>query len=260
MSAIDWVSLSATLAAGFLGSAHCMGMCGVVMSAGQPTKSKVEIQGTRITPIARRLSSLLSFNAGRIASYALAGAMLGSLGNALVSQTIFASTMSLRTSLFVLGQVFVIAMALYVIGNTRMVMALEALGSRAWRWIQPYAARQLATNTMSLGNARTQFTLGLLWGWIPCGLVYAMLALALASQSALSGALTMIAFGLGTLPAMLLVGVTVARVREVLRNKVVRGTIASVFIAIAGLNLMHVAGFSKLSAYATLCKIAGFAP
>ena len=66
------------------------------------------------------------------------------------------------------------------------------------------------------------FPLGLLWGWLPCGLVYSALVTALASGSAASGALMMLAFGLGTLPNLLLAGLLAARLKAYAAKPAVR--------------------------------------
>jgi len=64
--------------------------------------------------------------------------------------------------------------------------------------------------------------LGLLWGWLPCGLVYSVLVAALATGSALEGGALMLAFGLGTLPALLAMGMAAVRLKRFLQHLWVR--------------------------------------
>lgn len=96
---------------------------------------------------------------------------------------------------------FVIALGLYLGDWWRGLAAFERLGSKLWRYLQPLGRRFLPVTRW-----RGAFAVGLLWGWLPCGLVYAALALALAAGGALAGALIMLAFGLGTLPALISLG------------------------------------------------------
>jgi hypothetical protein len=94
-----------------------------------------------------------------------------------------------------------VALGLYLAGVWGAVRQLEKMGGGLWRHLQPYTTRLLPVNTVfrALG-------LGALWGWLPCGLVYSVLLSALASGSAAKGALIMLAFGLGTLPNLVAIG------------------------------------------------------
>ena len=102
-----------------------------------------------------------------------------------------------------------------VLGN--QLARLESLGAWLWRRIQPYSARFLPADTPAKA-----FALGTLWGWLPCGLVYSLLATALLSGGAGGGALVMLAFGLGTLPNLLLAGLAFKRLREFTSNRRLR--------------------------------------
>lgn len=170
---------------GLLGGTHCVGMCGGIVGA-------LSMGG------APRLSLHLAYNAGRITSYAVAGGLVGALGGASLA---LAGQLPLRIALYLLANLMLIALGLYLMGLTRALAFSERLGQNLWRRIQPSTRRFLPAHSITQA-----FPLGLLWGWLPCGLVYSALATALTAGSASKGALLMLAFGLGTLPNLLLAG------------------------------------------------------
>ena len=108
-------------------------------------------------------------------------------------------------------------MGLYLMGVTRVLAFVERAGQGLWRRIQPLTRRFLPVR-----RAAQAFPLGLLWGWLPCGMVYSALAVALTSGSAWHGAGLMLAFGLGTLPTLLLASLMAARLNAVVNRPVVR--------------------------------------
>lgn len=186
---------------GLLGGTHCVGMCGGIVGAlavGGPAKWRMH----------------LAYNAGRIASYALAGAIAGALGAASLG---LEGQVPARLALYLLANLMLIALGLYLLGVTRALAFTERAGQALWRRIQPLTRRFLPATTI-----RQAFPLGLLWGWLPCGLVYSALASALSAGSAGRGAALMLAFGLGTLPNLLLAGILLSRLNEFVRRPVVR--------------------------------------
>lgn len=186
---------------GLLGGTHCVGMCGGIVSA-------------LSMGAAPRWSMHLAYNAGRIASYAAAGAVVGALGAAGSS---LASQLPLRMGLYLFANLMLVAMGLYLLGATRSLAFTERAGQHLWRRLQPLTRRFLPAT-----RPAQAFPLGLLWGWLPCGLVYSALATALASGSAGRGAAAMLAFGLGTLPNLLLAGMLLARLRAVVQQRALR--------------------------------------
>lgn len=186
---------------GLLGGTHCVGMCGGIVGA-------LSMGGPP------RLSLHLAYNLGRIASYGIAGALVGALGGLSLA---LSGQLPLRLALHVAASLMLVALGLYLIGITRALAFTERLGQNLWRRIQPLTRRFLPANT----PARA-FPLGLLWGWLPCGLVYSALATALTSGSALKGGLLMLAFGAGTLPNLLLAGLLLARLRGFVQQPWVR--------------------------------------
>ena len=209
--------LVAGMVVGFLGSPHCVAMCGGIAGA----LSVALPPERRCGPAA--VAHHAAYSAGRIASYALAGALAGALGIAFARLLGDSGVIALRTA----AAALLVALGLSLAGWWRGLARLEALGARLWRRIAPLAAR-LRPGRSPLGA----FALGTLWGWLPCGLVYSALALAAATGSAAGGALLMAGFGLGTLPALLATGVLAQRLGTVasrIANRRVAGAMLIVF-------------------------------
>lgn len=172
-----------------------------------------------------RWSLHLAYNGGRIVSYILAGALAGGLGGAGLA---LAGQWPIRLALYIFANLMLVALGLYLAGATGLLAPIERLGGILWRRLQPLTRRFLPAR--SLWQA---FPLGLIWGWLPCGLVYSALVTALGTGSVGEGALAMLAFGLGTLPNLLLAGLLLVRVREWTRHRPVR-MIAGMVVAAFG--------------------------
>ena len=186
---------------GLLGGTHCVGMCGGIVSA-------LSMGGPA------RWSLHLAYNGGRILSYAAAGALVGALGGAGLA---LEGGLPVRIALYLLANLMLVALGLYLIGLTRVLTFAERAGQHLWRRLQPLGKRFLPARTVAQA-----FPLGLLWGWLPCGLVYSALATALTAGSAGRGALSMLAFGLGTLPNLLLAGMLLGKLNQFTRRPFVR--------------------------------------
>jgi sulfite exporter TauE/SafE len=180
------LALGSAFVAGALGSTHCVAMCGGLATAlGAQQQGKV------------RARSLL-YQIGRVTSYGTAGAIVGSFGAAAG----FAFEASLWSEILRLGTALIVVLiGLNLALGSRLrgpwLRVPERWGARLWRRIAPLAAG------LPTQPALRALTLGMLWGWLPCGLVYSVLLVAAFAGSAWAGLVTMIAFGLGTLPAML---------------------------------------------------------
>jgi sulfite exporter TauE/SafE len=170
--------------AGLASGMHCAGMCGGISTAFAMARN----------------DRILAFNAGRIASYSVAGAAAGTLGAGAYA----VSALPLQTVLYVVASLVVVIAGLQLLG-IRFLSKLDRFGAPLWRRVQPLAARLVRTNA---------FGAGLAWGWVPCGLVYAALAAAMFAGGPAEGAIAMAAFGAGTLPWLLAAGVVAARLRE----------------------------------------------
>ncbi|WP_432720287.1 sulfite exporter TauE/SafE family protein [Jeongeupia wiesaeckerbachi] len=204
-------NLLALFLAGLLGGGHCLGMCSGVVTA-------FSLQ----LPAGARWPYHFGFNAGRIAGYALIGALLGGLG----SFSALLQLQSLKTILFVVAQLLLIALGFYLAGWANWLTRIERLGVPVWRHVQPLLRRALP-----IRHWPQTLWVGLLWGWLPCGLVYTASVTALASASPLKGMLAMLAFGLGTLPNLLLIGSMTQRLQRGFRHRQVRGLIGAAFVA-----------------------------
>lgn len=193
---------------GLLGGVHCAGMCGGIVSA-----LSLQVPGKSGTGGAA-WTIHLAYNLGRIGSYALAGALMGALGSL---GLLLNNALPVQLTLYVAANLMMIALGLYLTGLTGVLAFTERAGQWLWRRIQPATKRFLPVR----GPAQA-FPLGLLWGWLPCGLVYSVLAMALLTGSALRGAATLLAFGLGTLPNLMLAGLLLARFRTVVQGRALR--------------------------------------
>jgi hypothetical protein len=125
-----------------------------------------------------------------------------------------------------------ILFGIYLAGWWHTLLFLEKAGARLWKHLEPVGRRWLPVR-----HAGQAFLLGLVWGWLPCGMVYAALAMALASGSAAGGAATMLAFGLGTLPTLLTVGLAYNALRRFLQDPRVR-MVAGILVILLGLVML----------------------
>ena len=178
---------------GLLGGVHCVGMCGGIvaaLSAGLPRE--------RRTTLRAQLPLLLGYNVGRIAGYTLLGALMGALG--LVALQFLPLHVTQR-ALYALAAVFMVALGLYLGGWWQGLNGVERLVARLWRLVEPVGRRLLPVRT-----APQSLAVGLVWALLPCGLVYSVLVWAVGSGGPLAGAALMLAFGLGTLPNLLGMG------------------------------------------------------
>ena len=146
-------------------------------------------------------------------------------------------------------------MGLYLMGAWSGIAHVERAGQWLWRRVQPALKRVGPPDTPGRMAAA-----GALWGWLPCAMVYSVLVTAMLSGSAAAGALTMLAFGLGTLPMMLALGLLGARLRGWLRLPAVRIACGAVVLGFGVLGLLRAAGGLPPSWLHTLCVTAGVSP
>jgi sulfite exporter TauE/SafE len=178
---------------GLLGGVHCVGMCGGIVATLTMSLAPGHRRG-----VAGQLSFQLAYNLGRLAGYSCAGALIGGLGGWLLQSPALQWAQQL---LYALAALFMLALGLYLGGWWRGLVQVERVGALLWRHLEPIGRRLLPIDTwwQAVG-------VGLVWAWLPCGLVYSVLILALGAGSAANGALLMFAFGLGTLPNLLGIG------------------------------------------------------
>lgn len=162
---------------GFLGSFHCVGMCGpIALAVGGKGNQKF-------------LWNKVLYNLGRSLTYALLGVVVGSLGFSL--------------SLAGIQQGISIAMGLLVVllslsyKKSDQLMAIPALSGMV-SWIKSHLNRYLKS-----GSRLAFFSTGLVNGLLPCGMVYMALVVAMGMQSPVLGGVYMFFFGIGTVPLLL---------------------------------------------------------
>ena len=231
-------SIIAVFFVGLLGGVHCLGMCGSIVGilTGQLPKGGA------------RWPFHLAYNSGRVASYTLAGALVGTLGQA---GMLLRDDVPVQHLLFALSSLMLIALGLYLAGLSGMVRRIEGAGKFLWQRIQPLTRGLFPVSTPSRA-----FLLGTLWGWMPCGLVYSVLVTALATGDTQSGALVMLAFGLGTLPNLLLIGLFWESIKRWVQSRQVR-LAAGLLVASFGVyGLIKVAYTFYVNGWVGSCHVA----
>ncbi len=231
---------------GLLGGVHCVGMCGGIVSA-----FSIATPGRRPFPVAVTAAPadppagpatflaaaadsgtrVLAFNAGRIGSYAIAGAVAGLLGSvpALINVAI------VQTAAYWLANAMLVALGLTLMNAWHGLARVEQAGQLVWRRVQPAIRRLLPVQ-----HAWQALALGGLWGWVPCGMVYSVLMTALLTGSAAQGALVMLAFGLGTLPLLFSIGIAGTSMQSFLQRPRVRVAAGALVLAFGVLGLVRV--------------------
>ena len=222
MHGIHELTIAAAFLAGLAGGVHCAAMCGPLVSIVSGRCREGEKRGGW-------LAHALAYNAGRIASYVVAGAITGAVGAA--GLALRGDPLTQQALLAMMGLALLV-IAFSVAGCAPLTRALEGVGALAWRRIEPYSRSFLPANT----PARA-FGLGLVWGWLPCGMVYVALLAALASADPLHGASVMAAFGAGTLPSLLALSAWFRSVPRLARGRWTRSLVAAVIagVGVAGI-------------------------
>ncbi len=242
-------ALGAAFLVGLASGAHCVGMCGGIVAAasfragGTRTVASgagaLAVAGPALTG---QLVFHLAFNAGRVASYAVAGAMAGALGSlGLLLDAVVPVQLAMR----VLASGLVVLIGLHVAGIGSTVLAsLERAGGGLW-----HAARRMSGGVFPPDSPAKAFAAGGVWGWLPCGMVYGMLATGGASR----GAAVMVAFGLGTLPNLIAAGLLADRVRRAMQRPAVRQAAGLAIVALGLVALVQTPGLGERLREGLLC-------
>jgi len=205
---------------GLMGGVHCIGMCGGIVGALSMSTQPGENHR------AGMLKILLAYNTGRLFSYTLAGGLMGGIGW-LASHWLAIN--ALQIGLQLTAGLFMLLLGLYLSGWWPVLVHVEKLGSHLWRHIEP-----LSRGLLPVRNPGQALLLGILWGWLPCGLVYSVLIWSVSAGSFQHGALLMLSFGLGTLPNLLAMGVFAASMSQWVRQRHVR-QIAGAMVMLFGI-------------------------
>jgi len=224
------LDILSALIIGLLGSGHCIAMCGgitTMLTSALPTSNKYQEQSIPINDqsIAVKTTSkttlVFFYNLGRIVSYSIIGAIVGFTGS-IAAKNIGMPLAGLR----MFSAIFVILLGLYLGQWLMWLNHIEALGKKLWQTISP-----LASKAIPVDSPIKALSLGVIWGWLPCGLVYSTLTWALASGDILTGASIMFFFGLGTLPALLTLSIGFNSIKNTLVKPALRKTMALVLIS-----------------------------
>lgn len=224
------IDLFSAFIIGLLGSGHCIAMCGgitTMLTSALPSSNKynsaqIPVNGQkRSIKQTNRLTLVFYYNLGRIASYSFIGALIGFTGS-IAAKNIGLPLAGLR----MFSAIFLILLGLYLGQWLMWLNRIEALGKVLWQYISP-----LTNKVIPVDSPTKAFSLGAVWGWLPCGLVYSTLTWALASGSIVTGASIMLCFGLGTLPALLTLSVGFTSIKNNLVKPLLRKTMALTLIS-----------------------------
>jgi sulfite exporter TauE/SafE len=179
---------------GLVSSLHCIGMCGSIIGTLTLSLSP-EIRNKK----ALLLPFVFNYNFGRITSYVIAGALAGIIQSI---ATMHIGEFHGHRLLQILSAIIMASAGLYIAGWFPRFAYIEKAGMHFWKKIEPFGRKLIPVK-----NRTQAYLFGMVWGWLPCGLVYAALALAATAGDVSTSALTMLSFGLGTLPAVMGVGI-----------------------------------------------------
>lgn len=209
----------AALSMGLFGSPHCLGMCGGIVAA-------FGISMQNLSPAKRHLL-ITGYHLGRLASYVILGIVASIFGQELLAPFLTGNDLPR----YLLGGAFVFV-GLMMLGLP-VLNQLEKLGLKLWNALAPIRSKVLPMNSLPKALAA-----GLLWGFLPCGMVYGALVvastIAIKDTSYLGSAGFMALFWLGTLPMLLATGTVIAW----LRNKIARfnlRAVSGVVLVLSGL-------------------------
>lgn len=238
------LTLGAALLLGFAASGHCLAMCGGISAAlGVATAKRADGRP--------RASLLVAYQVGRMLSYAIAGGLVGGVLGFIVG---WLDIDAVRTTLRGLSALALVAAALVAFGALRDPGS--KLGHLVWPRLAPIGRRLLPVTSVSRALG-----FGMVWGWMPCGFAYTMMLIAALEQDALRSAATMLAFGIGTAPAMIAVALGAQRAAGFAANSVGRRVAGTVLIGSAALTLFApqiVAAAPWLHPWMPyLCRVAG---
>jgi len=215
--------LLSALTAGLLGSLHCAGMCGGIATALGMGLKETSASG-------KPTLAALFFQLGRISSYAVAGLIAGYFGD-VITQSTAMKGVTIYLRLF--SAIFMIGLGMYLAGWLPVFALIEKAGIPVWKKISP-----LSRFFLPVKYSPQAYALGFLWGWIPCGLTYSILLWSVAAGSAVEGASLMLAFGLGTIPAMLPLTLGAGKIHRLVKHTAVR-IIAGLMIIAGGVYILQ---------------------
>lgn len=205
---------------GLFSTIHCVGMCGGIIGA-LSLSLPVEIRSNK----PRMLMFVTTYNIGRIFSYSLAGLVAGAIGTGVLASIGFDQGHAILRAI---GVAMMVAIGLYLAGWLPQLAVVEKIGVPIWKKLEP-----VGRSLLPVASLPRALAYGLIWGWLPCGLVYFVLVWALTAGNAIQGALTMLAFGVGTLPTLLATGFMTSWLTRFARSSTARQVVGLLIIAMA---------------------------
>ena len=231
----DPLTLTSAFLLGLFSTMHCVGMCGGIIGA---LSLSLPVETRNKKP--KLFAYVMTYNLGRIISYGAAGLIAGAIGAGVLQSTgIESGHAVLRT----IGVMMMVAIGLYLTGWLPQIASVEKIGIPLWKYLEPIGRKLVPVASLPKALAY-----GLIWGWLPCGMVYFVLVWALTAGSAVNGALTMVAFGLGTLPTLVTAGFMTSwitrfthstRARQLVGLLIIIAAIGSLFIPMEGQHHHH---------------------
>jgi hypothetical protein len=216
---------------GALGGLHCLAMCGGFLAAAG-ARDAGAAGSAPILPAATLLGREAAYHAGRLGTYMLLGAAFGTAGAMAMNA---AALVPLQRIFYVVANLFLVLLGVSLVARSWRIPVLHSAGSRMFGAVLPVFKPLLCKPGLT-----GRVVLGLVWGLVPCALVYSVLPLALFAGGPLQGAAVMLAFGVGTTPNLLALGMLLRRGRRLLDARALRYLAAAVLIAFGLLGLWRV--------------------
>lgn len=216
---LEYPPLIIAFLVGLFSTVHCLGMCGGIVGA-LTFSLALEV---------RNRGGLLpwystAYSLGRITSYSIAGAITGALGGTLLVALGGHGQFLVQ----LVAATLLVGIGLYIAGWFPSLARIERVGLPLWRRLEPLGRRLLPVR-----GVHQAYLFGLVWGWLPCGLVYSALIFSLSAGGALEGAAFMFFFGLGTMPAMVTAGVMAGTLARFVRRPMIRRVVGVTVILMA---------------------------
>lgn len=217
------IALVSAFVVGLFSTLHCLGMCGGIIGA-LTFSLPVEIRQHRW----RLFPYISAYNLGRITSYTGAGALFGWMGDNLFR------IISPNTGHLILQSIasaMMVGIGLYLAGWFPHFAMVEHLGKPLWKKLEPWGKHLIPVR-----SPVHAYLFGLVWGWLPCGLIYSALIISGTAGNAVYGALFMLSFGVGTLPSVMTAGILtgwMARLSRMRQLKIVVGLLLIILAVVS---------------------------
>lgn len=213
------LDFSSAILLGLASSLHCVGMCGGIVALFASSMANAQ------TTLLQRSMLHLWFSLGRVFTYSLLGLAVGYFSYFLLNRFMPQWAPVLR----IMTGIIIILFGLHLSGYFLPLNRLESLGKPLWRVLSPKLKQFLPINRWYKAASA-----GFIWGFLPCGMVYSTLLIAMTANSALDATLIMLGFGLGTIPMLLLSGLAVQHLQKIVRHRVVKVGLSAIVMSYGG--------------------------